>query len=78
MEISTPALASIVVLVAIVLFSCFRDINVGILGTAGGLIVGMAFSGMKINAVYAGWPLSLFMILVGVRSAFVSRKQISL
>ena len=70
MDISTPALASIVVLVAIVLFSCFRDINVGILGTAGGLIVGMAFSGMKINAVYAGWPLSLFMILVGVTFMF--------
>ena len=70
MEISTPALASIIVLVAIVLFSCFRDINVGILGTAGGLIVGMAFSGMKINAVYAGWPLSLFMILVGVTFMF--------
>ena len=43
MDISTPALASIIVLVAIVLFSCFRDINVGILGTAGGLLVGMIF-----------------------------------
>jgi len=70
MDISTPALASIVVLVAIVLFSCFRDINVGILGTAGGLIVGMVFAGMKINDVYKGWPLSLFMILVGVTFMF--------
>ena len=70
MDISTPALASIIVLVAIVLFSCFRDINVGILGTAGGLIVGMVFSGMKINDVYKGWPLSLFMILVGVTFMF--------
>ena len=70
MDISTPALASIVVLVAIVLFSCFRDINVGILGTAGGLIVGLVFSGMKISEVYKGWPLSLFMILVGVTFMF--------
>ena len=70
MDISTPALVSIVVLVAIVLFSCFRDCNVGILGTAGGLIVGMAFAGMKINDVYKGWPLSLFMILVGVTFMF--------
>ena len=70
MDISTPALASIIVLVAIVLFSCFRDINVGILGTAGGLIVGMVFAGMKINDVYKGWPLSLFMILVGVTFMF--------
>ena len=70
MDISTPALASIIVLVAIVLFSCFRDINVGILGTAGGLLVGMIFAGMKINDVYKGWPLSLFMILVGVTFMF--------
>ena len=70
MDISTPALASIIVLVAIVLFSCFRDINVGILGTAGGLLVGMVFAGMKINDVYKGWPLSLFMILVGVTFMF--------
>ena len=70
MDISTPALASIIVLVAIVLFSCFRDINVGILGTAGGLLVGMVFAGMKISEVYKGWPLSLFMILVGVTFMF--------
>ena len=70
MDISTPALASIIVLVAIVVFSCFRDINVGILGTAGGLLVGMMFAGMKISEVYKGWPLSLFMILVGVTFMF--------
>ena len=70
MEISTPALASMLVLVAIVLFSCFRDINVGILGVAGALIVGMVFSGMKVSAVYKGWPLNLFMILVGVTFMF--------
>ena len=70
MDISTPALASMLVLVAIVLFSCFRDINVGILGVAGALIVGMVFSGMKVSAVYKGWPLNLFMILVGVTFMF--------
>ena len=70
MDISTPALASIIVLVAIVFFSCFRDINVGILGTAGGLLVGIVFSGMKISEIYKGWPLSLFMILVGVTFMF--------
>ena len=70
MDISTPALASIIVLVAIVVFSCFRDINVGILGTAGGLLVGMMFADMKISEVYKGWPLSLFMILVGVTFMF--------
>lgn len=70
MDISTPALASMLVLIAIVLFSCFRDINVGILGVAGALIVGMVFSGMKVSAIYKGWPLNLFMILVGVTFMF--------
>ena len=70
MDISTPALASMLVLVAIVLFSCFKDVNVGILGVAGGILVGMIFSGMKVGAVYKGWPINLFMILVGVTFMF--------
>ena len=70
MDISTPALVSMLALLAIVLFSCFRDVNVGIMGIAAGLIVGMAFAGMKISAVYKGWPLNLFMILVGVTFMF--------
>ena len=70
MDISTPALVSMLALVAIVIFSCFREINVGILGTAAGVIVGMAFADMKLSAVYKGWPLNLFMILVGVTFMF--------
>lgn len=70
MTISTPALASIIALVLIVGFSCFRDVNVGILGVAGALLVGGLYAGMKISDVYKGWPLDLFMILVGVTFMF--------
>ena len=72
MEITAPALASLIALVAIVVFSCFKDINVGIMGIAGAIIVGMIWSGMKITKIYAGWPIDLFMILVGVTFMFSS------
>lgn len=70
MDISTPALVSMLALLAIVVFSCFKDVNVGILGVAAAVLVGMGFSGMKIGAIYKGWPLNLFMILVGVTFMF--------
>lgn len=69
--ITIPALASMVALLAIVLFSCFRDINVGILGIAAAILVGTVFAGMKVKDIYAGWPTSsLFMILLGVTFMF--------
>lgn len=70
MDISTPALISMLALLAIVLFSCFKDINVGILGIAAALLVGLSVAGMKVSAIYKGWPLNLFMILVGVTFMF--------
>jgi di/tricarboxylate transporter len=70
MAISTAAMVSIAALLIIVLISCFKEMNVGILGIAAGLIVGMNFMNMKVAAVFAGWPVSLFMILVGVTFMF--------
>lgn len=70
MEMSAAALASLLALVFIVVLSCFKEINVGILGVAAAIIVGIVWSGMKVGAIYKGWPLSLFMILVGVTFMF--------
>ncbi len=70
MALSTAALASIVALAIVVIISCVKEMNVGILGIAFALIVGLTFAKMKIAAVFAGWPLSLFMILVGVTFMF--------
>ena len=72
MEITAPALASLIALAAIVIFSCFKDINVGIMGIAAAIIVGMVWSGMTVSKIYAGWPVSLFLILVGVTFMFSS------
>jgi len=70
MEMTIPAMVSLLALVVIVVYSCFRDVNVGVLGIAAAVIVGMGFADMKVKAIYAGWPLSLFMILVGVTFMF--------
>lgn len=70
MEFSAPAIASLVALVAIVIFSCFKDINVGIMGVAAAIIVGTIWSGQKVSAIYKGWPITLFMILTGVTFMF--------
>ncbi|EAX48133.1 Dicarboxylate carrier MatC domain protein [Thermosinus carboxydivorans Nor1] len=70
MAISTAALASIIALGIIVLISCFKEMNVGILGIAAALLVGILFSGMKIAAIFKGWPIGLFMILIGVTFMF--------
>ena len=70
MDITLPALASMLALVAIVIYSCFKEVNVGILGVAAGILVGMGYAGMKLSAIYKGWPINLFMILVGVTFMF--------
>lgn len=70
MAISTPALASIIALAVLVIISCFKDLNVGIVGIAFALAVGLGVAGMKVTAVMNGWPVGLFMILLGVTFMF--------
>ena len=67
MDISLPALVSILALVILVGISCVNeDLNVGFLGIAFGIIVGGVFAGTPASKVMNAFPLSLFMILVGV------------
>ena len=71
MDISLPALVSILALVILVGISCVNeDLNVGFLGIAFGIIVGGIFSGTPASKVMNAFPLSLFMILVGVTFLF--------
>ena len=71
MEISLPALVSILALVILVGISCVNeDLNVGFLGIAFGIIVGGVFAGTPASKVMNAFPLSLFMILVGVTFLF--------
>lgn len=52
-------------------FSCVNeDLNVGFLGIAFGIIVGGVFGGTPATKIMNAFPLSLFMILVGVTFLF--------
>ena len=71
MDISLPALVSILALVILVGISCVNeDLNVGFLGIAFGIIVGGIFSDISAAKIMNAFPLSLFMILVGVTFLF--------
>ena len=71
LDISLPALMSILALVILVGISCVNeDLNVGFLGIAFGIIVGGIFSNITAAKIMNAFPLSLFMILVGVTFLF--------
>lgn len=71
LDISLPALMSILALVILVGISCVNeDLNVGFLGIAFGIIVGGVFGGTPASKIMNAFPLSLFMILVGVTFLF--------
>jgi len=64
-----PVLSILAFAVAIVI-SCVSQINVGFLSIAFAFIIGVLFGGMKAADVAAGFPTSLFLILVGVTLFF--------
>lgn len=71
MEISAAAIASIVALLIVVVISCINeDLNVGFLSIGFAIIVGGIWAGLNGAAVMNSFPLSLFMILVGVTFLF--------
>src|SRR6185369_6076834 len=66
---SLPVLSVVAFAVAIIV-SCVSEINVGVLGIAFAFIIGVFFGGMKVTDVAAGFPTTLFLILVGVTLLF--------
>jgi di/tricarboxylate transporter len=61
---------SIVAFAVAIILSCVSQINVGFLSIAFAFIIGVLFGGMKATDVAAGFPTSLFLILVGVTLFF--------
>jgi di/tricarboxylate transporter len=61
---------SVVALVLAVVLSCTSTINVGILSMVLALIVGVFLGGMTPSAVLRGFPIDLFVTLVGVTLLF--------
>ncbi len=66
---SLPVLSIVAFAVALIV-SCVSQINVGFLAMALAFIIGVFFGGMRVAEVAAGFPASLFLILVGVTLFF--------
>ena len=70
---SLPILSLTALLIA-VLLSCVSRINVGFLSIAFALIIGVFFGKLKVQAVVAGFPISLFVTLVGITLLFAQAR----
>jgi len=53
-----------------IIVSCFTRLNVGVLAVAFAWIVGVYFGGMRLEDVLGGFPIQLFLTLVGVTMLF--------
>src|SRR5262245_24398292 len=69
LPISLPVLSILAFAIAIII-SCVSQINVGFLAIAFAFIIGVLFGDMRAADVAAGFPTSLFLILVGVTLFF--------
>jgi len=65
-----PAVLSLIALVIALALSMTSRVNVGWLGLAFAWLIGVYVAGLKPDAVMAGFPVSLFLTLVGVTLLF--------
>src|SRR5687768_16431153 len=61
---------SLAALFVAIIVSCTTKLNVGVLSTALAWVIGVYFGGFKIDEVAAGFPVQLFLTLVGVTMLF--------
>src|SRR2546428_9217615 len=64
------AVLSVIAFAIAIIVSCVSEINVGFLSIAFAFIIGVLLGGMRAADVAAGFPTSLFLILVGVTLFF--------
>jgi Na+/H+ antiporter NhaD/arsenite permease-like protein len=64
------AAISLLALVLALAVSCVSSINIGVLALVLAWLVGVYFGGMRVEQVLAGFPVSLFLTLVGVTLLF--------
>ena len=70
----TLAWLSLGALIAAMIVSCTTQLNVGILGLAFAWLVGVYFGGMRVEEVIGGFPIQLFLTLVGVTLLFTQAR----
>lgn len=66
----TPATLSLAALVIAIVVSCTSRANVGVLATAFAWLIGTYAAGWRADQIMAGFPVSLFLTLVGVTLLF--------
>lgn len=66
----TPAVTSLLALGAAIVLSCTSRINVGVLSIGLAWLIGVYQAGYKADAVIAGFPVTLFVMLAGVTLLF--------
>jgi di/tricarboxylate transporter len=66
----SPALLSLIALLAALVLSCTSRLNVGLLATALAWVVGVFAAGLTAEGVAAGFPTQLFLTLAGVTLLF--------
>jgi len=66
----TPAVLSLIALLAAIVLSCTSRINVGLLAIAFAWLIGTGSAGWRADQVMAGFPASLFLTLAGVTLLF--------
>jgi di/tricarboxylate transporter len=66
----TPAVTSLIALGIAIVVSCTSRVNVGVLAIAFAWVIGVYHAGWKPDAVAAGFPVSLFLMLTGVTLLF--------
>ncbi len=67
---SVLAWASIIALVIAIIISCVTTLNIGFLSIVFSFIVGILLGGMNVADVLKGFPVSLFVLLIGVSYLF--------
>jgi len=70
MSASPLAWVSIASLALAIIISCFTTLNIGLLSIAFAFLVGVLWGGMSIPDLLRGFPVSLFILLVGVSYLF--------
>ena len=70
----TPATISLGALLLAILLSCFARVNIGVLALLLAWVVGVGFGGMTLKQVAAGFPIELFLTMVGVTLLFTQAR----
>ncbi len=63
----SPAVASLLALLAAIVLSCTSQLNVGLLAMALAWLIGVFVAGWPADAVAGGFPTQLFLTLAGVQ-----------